>query len=802
MHFAGGLRRSPGLDCLLMGLRVIGALVAIAAWLAPATACAQFLEAPLPHRPSLEWTVAALADCGVRMPPQKVLDCFGAYMDAFLPEHVALDAQYAEFLASQQLLPHAATSVRQTRRLNEIEEESMRAESALLDQLCACLAEAAPDQAERIRDARAAMQVDVLLLRCAFAPSDIAMWLRSGSINGRGGRSDFPDAGAHLDDEEHAANGERLRLIRTARVAERTAAYQAFLKERAAVRMEHAKLAEQFGVQGMRLEAAQKHAGTNEVSRAFFFDLGPSAPGWMGVLRAQLQAYQAVEPHLTDEQRASLLHGSWYRSLANSAIIGGDGVDFRTPGVSSVPLQAPRDIISGVLRLNSLSAEQREAVRQFGRQWVAEAHRELEAKIQRALAEGGFPQEPFGAQPEPSPKLAELARLLGMSKGQFGRLSISTADCTVELSEADAREFGRTQLSASESARLPVADRARESNARSYGRVYALPEDYPAVLGRLLELDAGQQAVLQSLFDDHRSRWAKDVSPMLQSKSPPPEEREAARACDAEFFAAVKAALGAAVDPAALQVAVLARRVSEGAGWNPGQGEINGDLCNIPRVVAEASLSLAGRKAAIGAVLKDAERWTALANSMAECRAHFPPDDATRARQVALSQEWMALSAAAEDAVAQALPDADKDEWRRGVRRERWPFCYRDSGQSRKEFARALRGSEQEQALLKQVGASFDRADKRLQRIGDAAAACMEQARTLPTLQDRDPDEGAGRSRAQALLDLSEICLQLARTEARAQLPPDVARAIYPDVPLDRMAQTAAPPVATPASSP
>ena len=797
MHFAGGLRRSPGLDCLLMGLRIIGALVAIAAWLAPATACAQFLEAPLPHRPSLEWTVAALADCGVRMPPQKVLDCFGAYMDAFLPEYVSMDAQHADFIASQQLAPHAATNVRQTRRLNEFEEEAMRTESALVDSLFACLAAAAPDQEQGLRDARAALQIDMLCLRCMYAPIDLSRFFRSGTPLGRGARSPGGFDRCSMEDGAYAANAERLRLVRTSHAAERAAAYREFLRCRAAERMEHAKLVEEGGVVGMRLEAAQEHVAPGkafDISEAFFFDRHPSRPGWIGVVRAQLEAYKAIQDQLTDEQRASLLHGQRYLGLATGPAEMQDAVDFILPGGWGEPRRAPRDIISCVLRLSTLTDEQRQAVRQFGRVWMEKFHQELEARIQRALEAGSFPPESRERnQTGPSPRLAELGKLTGITTGSWGRMSVSAAQCTAPLSEADMREFGNARLSQDEGSQLPTPDRSREDRARSSGRPYPLPEDYAIALGQLLGVDAGQQAVLQSLFDDHRARWTKDVSPMLQSQKPTPGERDAARACDEAFFAAVKAALGTAADPSALRVAALSRRVAEGAGWNMRSHSTSESLCNIPRAVADAPLSQAGRKAAIAAVLKDAEQWTAVAGSMAECRAQSPPSDQVRERQNTLCDQWMTLSAASEDAVASVLPEADQAAWRRTVRRQRWPRCYQDSSVSRMEFARVLHGAAGEQALRQQVNAVFDKADKRLEEIGDAAAACMEQARALPFVQDRDHDEGWGMRRAQTIIALGDVCLQLARTEARVQLPPELARKIYPDVPLDRMAQTAAP---------
>ena len=789
-----------------MGLKLIGALIALAAWFMPASAHAQFLEAPLPQRPSLEWVVSALADCGVRMPPQKVLDCFGAYIDAFLPEYVAMDAQYADFIASQQLAPHTATNVRQTRRLNEFEEQAVRTDSALLDSLFTCLAAAAPDQEQRLRDARAALQIDMLCLRCIYAPADLSTFLRSGSPGGRGARSYGGFDHVHVDDAAFAANADRLRLVRTSHAAERAAAYQAFLKRRAEVRMEHAKVVEEFGVQGMGLAEAQQHVPMGkgfEVSRAFFFDMSPATPGWIDVVRAQLEAYQDVQAQLTEEQRAGLLHGPWYLIFACSQIGSDTNVDFDIPGQSVVSRRAPRDIISGVLQLNTLNEEQRQAVRQFGRQWMEEFHRELEDKIKQALEAGGFPRvEQLNNEREPSPRLLDLCRLIGIPTGRHTRVSVSGALCTVPLSEADAKEFGRAPLARNEGSQLPTPDRAREYNARSYGRLYPLPEEYATTLGQLLGVDAGQQAVLRTLFDDHRARWAKDVSPMLQSQKPTPDQRDAARACDEAFFAAVKAALGSAADPSAMQLAALARRVAEGAGWNMRSDIVNGSLCNIPRTVMDAAISSAGRKAAVTAVLKDAEQWTTLADAMAACRALFPASGEARERQKALCDQWMALSAACEEAVASALPEADRETWRRTLRRERWPHCYLDSGVSRTECVRALRGAAGESALLQRVNAIFDKADKRLEEIGDAAAACMEQARTLRNVQDTDFDDGWGHQRAQGLLSFGDVCLQLARTEARAQLPPDVARAIYPDVPLDRMVRDAAPPAATPASSP
>jgi hypothetical protein len=777
------------------------------------------------------------------MPQEVLLGCFGTYLDAYLDAYSTLDEQHAQFLRSAKLAPDAFLNSRQMLRYNEIEAAAIRVEIELLDGLFASLQHAAPaDQSDHIRLARQVVELDVARSRLMSGPSDLGYWIRSGTGSGRGTRTGFAGNDGRASHAEYAADQRRIFLIRTTHIAERTATLRALASTIAAQRIVLAKETERLGVAGMSFSDAQTHVrpgpagdvAMNALSDMYFLRAKQTMPAWVAFVRQQMSTYRALEGELTEAQRRKLLHEGWLSSLVSSER-GGACLTLVTPNRYGETRFNPREIISTLLRLNGLTEDRKQAIREFGRTWIANDAALLHGEIAVALSTGAFANEESARGTCVSNGLAQLAEILTMPELTSGTPELSTTRFEGSLSDADAREFGSGALSAPLEARPLDSARSKERNERARAMPVGYSDDYGALLGRALGLSTSQQAVIDALVNDASARWDMDVALKVEAmrvkigvkyNSTDQERRAvhdawdrswekgtlavaAAHSCDDALFASIHAALGTEANQEALKVVALARRIAEGSAWNPlASGQPT--LANVARVALEANLTDSGRAVAFAAIAKSAEQWYALAETartsrrlhwkfnqsgdlaMAQ-RADADPAlvkavEANRVQLEANIAAWTALQQDTEERALEGMSKEDAAQWRAALRRDRWPECFADTAPARDEVMRAIGPGPGTDSLRAHAEAAFEAAEPFLQRAGDAAVSICEDAARRPKRTDREFWLGNGAdSRKRPLIELAYARIRVAQALARIRMPDEVAAKIPLDVPLDRL---------------
>lgn len=831
---------------------------------------AQIRGLPHPVEPSLEWVVSALVDAGVQMPPEAVLQAFGRYLDEFQVEYLQVDEAFSRFRQQSQLEEGAAVGVRDMRRVNEIEAAAIAAEVSLVDRLFDRLrASVAEDQVSRLDAARQLLDIDIDWRRIATratCPADLSFWVRTGRGDGRADSSNLVSDADGVSDEEFAAQRSEIAAVRTSNAAARARAFKELAASARVSRLKHAETAERFGVVGMSLSLAQQtvfarrspeaarltakerleeaeaaEKNMREVASAWFFACDRSDPAWVSAVRAQFTAFKQVESMLTPRQRLTLLEGGWLLSMNPSAAQELHVTVLNTPHAPR--LWGPRQITCALLRTAGLSEDAKAKIRSIGRTWIQSDTALLLKSVEAAVASGVLESVEEARTSIAKAALGDLAQASGqqsLAPGEarheqprsWERITLNGETLTAALSAADEAEFNIVRPTRYVPPAPVPADRRKRLRASLVPVGY--DEDFADAVARAAGVSDFQRPVLDALVSDASERWSTTVQPLLGAlrarrsfgtarSSEEAQEMAAERtrlqtaseqaftaaaACDTELFAAIRAALGDAVDSAALSVCAASRRSAEGALARI-DGSMYGDPVDLPRVAIEASLSTAGRRIAFDAMAPSLEDWTVASAQLREARrkqwlsyqtgdiasaagSYASPEllrelvDAD-AQERAAEAAWNALLVRMDDEILAALAPEDAEQWKRACRRAQWPDAYADTRRLRATVESAIGNAPEQAALRERAAAMLDAAELAAQAAGDGA---------VKVLQTWTPETGVERwsflgvewhQRTGALIAIALLRMQIAQESIRLIAPSEVAARIPRGVPLHRL---------------
>lgn len=796
-----------------------------------------------------------------------LLDAFWAYLDEYEALLTRADADLVRVREQSRSEPGCFLNVRDATRSAEVEERAAKEHRVALDRLVERIAAAAPQApAERMAKVRAvlACAAESTRFRMIAVPPDLGGSISAASARGWAVYMMDPDE-AWMDApnrEQAAANAAAARqgawAARCSNVERRLQAYQAFAKAVSEAQLVLAAKAEEFGVVGqswdsavkrqrelwmaMSADGADRNAIMEEVRReqeriqALANAMqGPGTPGgkiWSAVAREQAAAYLAVEAQLTAAQRA-YLEGAWIPHVL--------GVWHPTDTQISKEewSQTPRDLVRNLLRLKSLTDEQRAALRTKGRELV-ELDRAARHKALEAYASGATPDpEEMQHNEKILTAVADLGKAIGqptLYSEEEGGVRFPKGDLLEALSAADTEEFGEVPNKDNTSARTRVAV-ARMMN------VPVQPDlDYAATLCARLRVAPDMQDVVTVVVEDARERWAKEVEPRAKDSTPDYEREEIqkaedpqaawlkevaraedaraaafaeANACQGALVDALAATLGPTVDAGALALlrAGVTAAIPNGFNRFGGMFAIEAPIC-LPLAVLEAPISEVSRAKVVAEIAPAAERWAQLAQQLqkgrlaagrvqnerwmveagqaaADVRKRVEEADAQLARAEAA---WATAEREGVERVAALLAPEEAEAWRAWIRRLRWPDLYPDLEPLARRVAVMLEGTPEDDSARTAVAAALARGRADIQRTGDAAAAIAASMKKPDQTGRWNTGMQESFQRVQPLRSVNTMRAAITAERVRLALPPVLAERATFGGALERM--TAAAPAA------
>jgi hypothetical protein len=698
---------------------------------------------------------------------------------------VAAGIEWRKICEQGRIQSGAYVGARDAQRMNDLEERSFAAARALTDALVDKLAAASgPEQAGKIQSLRQSLTIEsenAQIFGGSSGMIEVSMpnelWRSVSTSVDR------------LKDEVFTANREAILALQTAHAQERIDALKEFQQALRDNRLARAKLADSLKIAG-RLETevrAEDDARWREVAKfandpdgmeaarqraqdlsatqkmmAFWGGPQQSSPAWRRLLKAQITAFEAVEPRLPPE----LLTAA--RRYWLSGLLRREHVDLALPLAEGSWEADPQGFLHNVMRIARLDSATRERVRVIGNEWL-DADAKIVLDAAKAVVRNGTAPSPTEARKELAKSM--VARVAEVTKVPFtvGREAKFPDEArTDELSDIDAANYGEVLKP------QPSSEATARAIARSQIRPWKYAPDMVEDLAELLHATADQRAVIDVAIADARDRWEAAVAPLVQKSLEPPysprssyeqvvEWRakllesaknaeaafQAAYACDAKLFADLGAALAGSVDANTLAVAEASRRSGEGTliSSRTAGDAIVPNAIDIPRAALTAPLSPEGRKLALGALAPAAPRWSALGKERCafirqlwpmQCEGYqvaAQPDSSSEYEQrkqeflaglARINAAWTTAEREAIDGVAQVLSPQDAAIWRSETRRLRWPQCYYSVASIGKAARNALDRHSTDAALREALQAVVAHGEAEAVRSGDAGVALVE----------------------------------------------------------------------------
>ena len=638
------------------------ALAALTSLCAPAHA----QELPHPVALPLASVTEVLADAGVQVPPQALLDAYSAYLEGYLPALAKADAGMRALLAQMRVNGDPIYGPRDAARFIEIERAAMEDERQLADTLMNALAASAPGQDGACASARKLLALEVLQTHLLSIGTLSRQNQLCHDIRAVVHWSAIRDGALSPQEEE-----DLTRKIAFANLDERIAATRAYADACHTHRLEQAKRAEKLELAGMsatqawqvvhdKAGAAARTASNPEEGRVILervqqeFDVNslssgrdgplPSHPARLAYLRAKLKAYVLAFGPMSEGRRAGLAW-DWISRLVGADDERGPGYPrmllMGFPAPPGVGVNTPGTYAYALARIQNLPPETQKQLRALGDSWMADdvdiLYRAAERMASTGIYEDVYQQRRSRAEQAVNAAADALGAPEMRMDGKERRPEFANVTLGPELSDEERRHYA-LYFSATPS-KAPATSAA--AGGWAFGTV---PLEYtPALqtdLCDLLRLTEDQRLLVATVFGDARERWMAQVEPLAKAALPPvnpssqlrPEARvefnarldaayarsgecfSATLAADQALFEALRAALGSAADPDAMVVAQLCRRTAEAFGREPVRPWLQAaNLLDVPRAVLEAPLSAAGRKSALALMVSVAPEWQAAA---------------------------------------------------------------------------------------------------------------------------------------------------------------------------------------------
>ena len=345
----------------------------------------------------------------------------------------------------------------------------------------------------------------------------------------------------------------------------------------------------------------------------------PGGECYQLLVQAQLSAYRAMEPQLTEADRKALLM-YWIPRMV---------------GVSWVPNGMPKmysgshrvgTYITEFVRCRGLDDAGRERVRTIGRQWATDDDALMQDALKQMLRGKTMDVQDLNAQraQRASKARTDLQVIPGLEWLKDKNATMPTD--LGPVNEADAKEFG---LSFASSSRPKEGD--GEETATAPGLPVGYSRQVEEQLGDLLRLSGDQRLVFATVLADARERWRQTVQPLcVQARNrddhsimrDQPGDGEVARrtwiearleawnqACagDKSTFDALAAALGPEYDTGALLLLRASRNAYRSIENDWPKDPY--DVMDVATCVLATPVSAAGRAAAIAAAAPLIEGW-------------------------------------------------------------------------------------------------------------------------------------------------------------------------------------------------
>lgn len=584
-------------------LRVLTAsALALLLWIAAPAARAGGPVLPVSFAVKPSWVLRHLVESGVHIPREQVLAALQAYVDGLEQATMqAIDAGKGAL----------SDSVDDLRRRQDLVNRASNAATRLRNELFDALAAAArPEDRpvidavranEAVRAAEAEVQGQVGIVSFSM-PDDLGGWVMP--MGAWGGTP-----------EEY-----RHRVLLAATNADARVAVLVLARKRVA----EAELDAVRNPPTERSVQVKRPDGTmgTMVILAQASRVDPLEPGTdVGdrLLRAQLDAYRAILPQLTPDERAEL------RRLWVPRMLGvNDAPNGITPIMTGSHAVSP--YVTEILRTGGLDDAARDEIRRVGRAWVKDDDALIDGAMKRLVETG----KQADLSDQRDARMEEARQQFAAIKGLewlavTDRMASWPIEGLTDASKDDIREFGRGLGSRS---------------ANNVARMERLPEGFPpgwsgdseAQFAELLCLDDAQRAVLASVVADARARWEAEVRPLVVAAAPMLIRQAAfdqaamsrflaaqrgsndaklkawstATAIDDAAFDALRAGLGERFDAGGL---ALARAWREARRFNPDNIRPQPRTIALADRVLSTPVTLEGRAAAVAAAAPLVGGW-------------------------------------------------------------------------------------------------------------------------------------------------------------------------------------------------
>lgn len=592
-----------GLSSSAERLRVLTAsALALLLWIAAPAARAGVPVLPVSFAVKPSWVLRHLVESGVHIPREQMLAALQAYVDGLEQATVqAIDAGKGAL----------SGSVDDLRRRQDLANRASSAATRLRNELFDALAAAArpedrpvidavrANEAVRAAEAEAQGQVGIVTYNTR---DDLGGWLMP--MGAWGGTP-----------EEY-----RHRVLLAATNADARVAVLVLARKRVAEAELNAVRNPPAG-RSVQVKRADGTMGTMVIpAQASHVDpLEPGTDVGDRLLRAQLDAYRAILPQLTPDERAEL------RQLWVPRML---GVNDAPSGVTPLIIgsHAVSPYVTEILRTGGLDDAARDEIRRVGRAWVKDDDALIDAAMNRLVETG----KQVDLSDQRDARMEEARQQFAAIKGLewlavTDRMASWPLEGLVDASQDDIREFGGGLGS---------------SSANNVARMERLPEGFPPgwsgdsedQFAELLRLDDAQRAVLASVVADARARWEAEVRPFVVAAAPMLIRQAAfdqaamsrylaawrgsndaklkawstATAIDDAAFDALRAGLGERFDAGGL---ALARAWREARRFNPDNIRPQPRTIALADRVLSTPVTLEGRAAAVAAAAPLVGGW-------------------------------------------------------------------------------------------------------------------------------------------------------------------------------------------------
>lgn len=833
------------------------AVVTCIAALLGRTADAQVMNRPT--QVEFVTVVDLLADGRVAADPQTLVMAYSSYLDEFEKLYLKLDAEFVRIREATKSEPGSFLNARETARVVDAEESADQEHSKLIAAFIERVKGAAPaESAAKLDSIRDLLMLHTLAMRSGIY-NDISYALHA--IPNKE-EFDYWQPTPQEEDAQRAGDSDAARAVvfegKMANLDGRTRAFQNIRKHSKESRLACAKKAEALGVVGkswdqlnremqeswssLRYDEANPAAYQAEMNRMREFQRAmselharPEPKHSLDLAKEQLVALRVVEDRLTPSQQ-SRVYDQWLPGLM------GHGFDMPVAGPNGMWLSCPRDFVRELLRIETLTAEQKSSVRTLGRKIIADQRARLRKRLEKCIADEAFGSYDESDQSSFLEQLGELGRAIGSpnwgspdGEGEFPKGKLADA-----ISDEDAAEFG-----------VVVTERQpREEHRKVQSRQQMNPpepdRDMEFALFEGLGVPPESQPVVELIVADARARWEEQVRPLLKQCQPKWTDElnhqpdpmaawraEIQRAADARrrafelaqqgdqsLFESLRAAVGDKRSEAALALLAVSPRMAESM---PPPWMVTDALrLDVARAIRDAPISATARQALMQEFAPSAEQWALVASRMLKAQladydlqqtgerynvrnGYAQPDAVKRVEEVdemlaRASAAWKSAETEAEQRLTDLVPAEEVDTWKQWVKSMRWPSMYPDLT----EMGRAVRRACSQDEALKPTRERADELLRTTQRAinqtGDVALKFHLERKDKtsdPNQWSASRQEETGRQ--QALLAINAARVRLLAESLRAMLPSEYARLVPGTRMLDRLTRTE--PAAAPAAT-